>query len=68
LGAFLALLAWSIAGSANATVTWPVALAIVAVDVVAALVTAWAGAAPVLWLISRQPPGVSLRDRPWLVT
>jgi putative ABC transport system permease protein len=68
LGALLALLAWSIAGSSNATVGWPVALAIVVVDVLAALATAWAGAAPVLWLISRQPPGVSLRDRPWIVS
>lgn len=68
LGALLALVAWSIAGRSSATVSWPVALIIVIVDVVAALATAWAGAAPVLWLISRQPPGVSLRDRPWLVT
>ena len=67
LGALLAVLAWSIAGSSGAWLTWPVVLVIVVVDVLAALATAWVGAAPVLWLISRQPPGVSLRDRPWLV-
>jgi hypothetical protein len=43
------------------------AIAIALIDVLAALATATIGAAPVLWLISRQPPGVSLRDRPWLV-
>ncbi len=67
LGALMAVLAWSLAGNTNALLTWPVALAVVVVDVLAALATAWVGAAPVLWLISRQPPGVSLRDRPWLV-
>ena len=63
-----AVLAWSLAGNSSAALTWPVAMAIVVVDVLAALATAWIGAAPVLWLISRQPPGVSLRDRPWLVS
>jgi putative ABC transport system permease protein len=67
LGALMAVLAWSLAGNTSALLTWPVALAVVVVDVLAALATAWVGAAPVLWLISRQPPGVSLRDRPWLV-
>ena len=67
LGALMAVLAWSIAGNTSALLTWPVALVVVVVDVLAALATAWVGAAPVLWLISRQPPGVSLRDRPWLV-
>ncbi len=67
-GAWMAVLAWSFAGTASAVLTWPIALAIVVVDVIAAVATAWIGAAPVLWLISRQPPGVSLRDRPWLLT
>lgn len=64
LGALLALLAWRLTGAGG---SWLVASVIVALEVIAAVVTAWIGAAPVLWLISRQPPGVSLRDRPWLV-
>lgn len=76
LGAALALLAWWLT-TVNAD--WPalrvpstasigLAVAVAVLDVLAALVTAWLGAAPVLWLISRQPPGVSLRDRPWLIS
>jgi predicted lysophospholipase L1 biosynthesis ABC-type transport system permease subunit len=67
LGALLALLAWALVGGDGGSPTWMLAIAIAAVDVLAALATATIGAAPVLWLISRQPPGVSLRDRPWLV-
>lgn len=63
LGAFMALIAWILAGTSG---SWWLALLVTVLDVVAALVTAWLGAAPVLWLISRQPPGVSLRNRPWL--
>jgi len=42
------------------------ALLIALLDVGAALLTASLGAAPVLWLIARQPPGLALRDHPWL--
>ncbi|MFZ2362137.1 MAG: FtsX-like permease family protein, partial [Anaerolineae bacterium] len=66
LGAMLALLAWALVGAGAGSGSWPLALAIAGIDVLAALVTATVGAAPVLWLISRQPPGLSLRDRPWL--
>jgi hypothetical protein len=67
LGALLALLAWALVGGDGGSPTWMLAIAIAVVDVLAALATASIGAAPVLWLISRQPPGVSLRDRPWLL-
>jgi putative ABC transport system permease protein len=63
LGAFVALLAWWIASDSQ---NWPLALTVALIDLLAALATAWLGAAPILWLIARQPPGVSLRDRPWL--
>lgn len=63
VGAALALLTWWIAGPTD---PWLLAVVVAILDVVAALVTAWLGAAPVLWLISRQPPGTALRDRPWL--
>jgi predicted lysophospholipase L1 biosynthesis ABC-type transport system permease subunit len=66
LGAALALAAWALVGAGSGN--WPLALAIAIIDVLAALATATVGAAPVLWLISRQPPGLSLRDRPWLVS
>lgn len=67
LGALLALLAWALVGGEGGATGWLLAIAIALIDVLAALATATIGAAPVLWLISRQPPGVSLRDRPWLV-
>jgi predicted lysophospholipase L1 biosynthesis ABC-type transport system permease subunit len=67
LGALLALLAWALVGGEDGSAGWMLALLIAIVDIVAALATATVGAAPVLWLISRQPPGLSLRDRPWLV-
>ncbi|HSN75272.1 MAG TPA: FtsX-like permease family protein [Anaerolineae bacterium] len=66
LGAALALLAWALVGVGVSSDDWPLAIAIAVIDVLAALATATVGAAPVLWLISRQPPGLSLRDRPWL--
>ena len=66
LGALLALAAWALAGGPSSSTTWLLAAAIAIVDVLAALATATLGAAPVLWLISRQPPGLALRDRPWL--
>jgi putative ABC transport system permease protein len=67
LGALLALAAWALVGVEAGAAGWLLAIAIALIDVLAALATATIGAAPVLWLISRQPPGVSLRDRPWLV-
>jgi len=66
LGALLALLAWALAAGPASSTAWPLAAAIALVDMLAALATVTAGAAPVLWLISRQPSGLSLRDRPWL--
>ncbi len=66
LGAALALAAWALVGAGAGSGDWPLAIAIAVIDVLAALATATVGAAPVLWLISRQPPGLSLRDRPWL--
>jgi predicted lysophospholipase L1 biosynthesis ABC-type transport system permease subunit len=66
LGAALALAAWALVSAGAGSGNWPLALAIAVIDVLAALATATVGAAPVLWLISRQPPGLSLRDRPWL--
>ncbi len=67
LGALLALLAWALVSIEGGSTSWLLAIAIALIDVLAALATATIGAAPVLWLISRQPPGLSLRDRPWLV-
>lgn len=67
LGALLALLAWALVRGQAGSTGWLLAIAIAVIDVLAALGTATVGAAPVLWLISRQPPGLSLRDRPWLV-
>jgi len=66
LGAALALAAWAVVGAGAGSGNWPLALAIAVIDVLAALATVTVGAAPVLWLVSRQPPGLSLRDRPWL--
>lgn len=66
LGAALAVAAWWLMGSNNGQ-TSPVAVVAIAVlDVAAALATAWVGAAPVLWLIARQPPAALLRNKPWL--
>ncbi len=67
VGAALALLAWALVQGETGAAGWLQAVVIAIVNVMAALATATAGAAPVLWLISRQPPGLSLRDRPWLV-
>jgi predicted lysophospholipase L1 biosynthesis ABC-type transport system permease subunit len=62
LGALLALLAWLMV---RGTDQLAVALAVALADVLAALLAAWLGAAPVLWLVTRRPPGQALRDRPW---
>lgn len=56
-GALLALVNWALAGGG----VWWSALAILLLDVLAALLSAWAGAAPVLWRISRRSPGRELR-------
>ncbi len=62
LGALFALATWALTGMGH----WPQAVLVALADLIAALLTAWLGAAPVLWLISRRPPGVALRDKPWL--
>ena len=53
LGASLALINWAWAGAGN----WRSALLIAVVDVLATLIAAWAGAAPVLWHLGRRNPG-----------
>ncbi len=53
LGASLALINWAWAGAGN----WRSALLIAVVDVLATLIAAWAGAAPVLWHLARRNPG-----------
>jgi predicted lysophospholipase L1 biosynthesis ABC-type transport system permease subunit len=57
LGTLLALFNWSMTGAGN----WWAALAIALVDLLAALLSAWAGAIPVLWRISRWSAGEALR-------
>jgi membrane protein YdbS with pleckstrin-like domain len=57
LGTLLALGNWAMAGGGN----WWAALAIAVVDLLAALLSAWAGAIPVLWRISRWSAGEALR-------
>jgi predicted lysophospholipase L1 biosynthesis ABC-type transport system permease subunit len=57
LGALLALGNWAMAGAGD----WWAALGIVVVDLLAALLSAWAGAIPVLWRISRWSAGEALR-------
>ncbi|MEZ4832076.1 MAG: FtsX-like permease family protein [Caldilineaceae bacterium] len=57
LGALLALGNWIMAGAGD----WPAALLIIVVDLLAALLSAWGGAIPVLWRISRWSAGEALR-------
>ena len=57
LGALLALGNWVLAGGGD----WPAALLIVVADLLAALLSAWGGAIPVLWRISRWSAGEALR-------
>jgi predicted lysophospholipase L1 biosynthesis ABC-type transport system permease subunit len=57
IGTLLALGNWAMAGGGN----WWAALAIAIVDLLAALLSAWAGAIPVLWRISRWSAGEALR-------
>lgn len=66
MGSLLALLAWWLVGVAINPTGVRLAVLIAVLDVGAALLTASLGAAPVLWLIGRQPPGLALRDHPWL--
>lgn len=50
-GALLALFNWAGSGGHGG---WPGALGLVAADLLAALISAWTGAAPVLWVVSRR--------------
>ncbi|HMN28568.1 MAG TPA: ABC transporter permease [Caldilineaceae bacterium] len=59
LGALLAVSNWAFS---NGRGGWGLALAIALAVLVGALVSAWAGAAPVLWLVTRRSPAVSLRE------
>lgn len=59
LGAFLALLNWGWSQSWGNVIQ---ALALVFADLLGALVSAWAGAAPVLWLVTRRSPGQAMRS------
>jgi len=58
LGALLALINWSGSGSRSG---WWMALGIVVADLLAALLTAWMGAAPVLFMVTRRAIGQTLR-------
>jgi ABC-type antimicrobial peptide transport system permease subunit len=57
LGVLLALGDWAMAGATD----WWAALGIVVIDLLAALLSAWGGAIPVLWRISRWSVGEALR-------
>ncbi|MFN8441253.1 MAG: FtsX-like permease family protein [Caldilineaceae bacterium] len=59
LGALIALINW--AWSTNSG-NWGLGIAIVVADVIGALVSAWAGAAPVLWRVARRSLGKEIRD------
>jgi len=50
---------WAFSGGRGG---WWLAIAIALADLLGALASAWMGAAPVLWLVSRRSPAVSLRD------
>lgn len=58
LGALMALLSWLLAGQQGNG--WA-AVGLILVDLVGALCSAWLGAAPVLWLVTRQPVGRAIR-------
>jgi ABC-type antimicrobial peptide transport system permease subunit len=60
LGALMALGNWVFSAGQGA---WWMAIGIVAADLVGALGSAWAGAAPVLWLVTRRSPAAALRDQ-----
>lgn len=58
LGALMALVNW--AGS-HGSGDWPSALAVVLADLIAALLSAWVGAAPVLWRVTRRTVGQAVK-------
>jgi len=58
LGALMALASWSIAGQPGNS--WAV-LGLLLVDLLGALLAAWIGATPVLWLVMRQSIGQAVR-------
>lgn len=58
VGALLALLNWAGSGGQGG---WPGALGIVVADLLAALLSAWMGAAPVLWVVTRRSIGQAIR-------
>jgi predicted lysophospholipase L1 biosynthesis ABC-type transport system permease subunit len=60
LGAIMALGNWALSHGRGA---WWLAIGIAVADLLGALLSAWAGAAPVLWLVTRRSPAVALRDR-----
>jgi predicted lysophospholipase L1 biosynthesis ABC-type transport system permease subunit len=59
LGAMMALGNWALS---NGRGGWWLAVGIALADLVGALASAWLGAAPVLWLVTRRSPSVALRD------
>jgi predicted lysophospholipase L1 biosynthesis ABC-type transport system permease subunit len=59
LGATMALANWAFSHGRG---EWWLALAIVFTDLLGALASAWLGAAPVLWLVTRRSPAVVLRE------
>jgi len=58
LGAFMALATWLIAGSQGNG--WA-AVGLIVADLLGALLSAWVGAAPVLWMVTRQAVGRAVR-------
>ncbi len=58
LGTLMAFATWLMAGPPDHR--WA-ALGLILVDLVGALLSAWIGAAPVLWLVTRRPIGQSVR-------
>jgi predicted lysophospholipase L1 biosynthesis ABC-type transport system permease subunit len=59
LGSLMALANWLLSHGRG---EWWLAIGIVLADMVGALASAWAGAAPVLWLVTRRAPGESVRQ------
>lgn len=58
LGALMALVTWILAGQQGNL--WA-AIGLMVADLLGALLSAWVGAAPVLWLVARQPVGQAVR-------
>jgi hypothetical protein len=59
LGALMALGNWALSRGRG---EWWLAIGIVLADLLGALLSAWAGAAPVLWLVTRRSPATVLRN------